>query len=224
MKARFAKPRMPAQERWAGSGAVSSSAGETRRTGAFTLTEIMVTMAIFALVAVGLLGLQIFGMRMSYISANQLISTAGSLKALDQIRNQVLESSNNVQVGNYSNSVFTSTMGSADPSGNALMISNGPSSYSLFYLDASTNTFYELTGSAVGNQLTALAHSVTNQQVFQVQNYLGDPLTNNAQNYTIQMTLQFPQLDYTVPNGTNVYNYYQLQTRMTPRNQFWATQ
>jgi Tfp pilus assembly major pilin PilA len=192
--------------------------------GAFTLMEMMAAVGIFSVVAIGLLSLQIFGIKMGYLATNQLNATSGSLKALDQIRNLVLESSNTVLIGNYTNSQFTATSGSANPVGNAMMISNGVGSYFTFYVDTRTNILYEMTHSGGSSRLTTLAHSITNQQAFQAENYLGNPLTNNAQNYTIQMTLQFSQLDYTLPGGSNVCSYYQLQTRMTPRNQFWATE
>jgi hypothetical protein len=121
-----------------------------------------------------------------------------------------------VQVGNWDGTSFTA----ANISGNALQIypTTNLTSYIRFYVATNTAAFCNLYQLASGGQPPALiASNIINQTVFQMQDYQGNVWANGQGNYTIQMTLQFLQLDYTIP--TNTYDYYTLQTLMTPRIQ-----
>jgi prepilin-type N-terminal cleavage/methylation domain-containing protein len=178
---------------------------------AFTLAELMTAVAIFSLVVIGLLSLQIFGFKMNAITASKLKSTAYSLKTLNQIRRQVREASS-VSVGNGDGASFTVT----DSTGNALQIyPTNDDNYLLFYLVTNTDALYEF--NSTNNSVSLIASNVVNQTPFEMVNFLGDVLTNSQEHYAIEMTLQFAQLDYSVPSDN--YDYYKLQTVMTPRVQ-----
>jgi hypothetical protein len=166
------------------------------------------------MVVLAMVSLQVFGFKMNSFTSSKLQSTAYSLKALDQIRNQV-RGANLVQVGNWNGTLFTTS-----PSGNALQVypTAAMTTYSRFYLDANTAKFYRV--DIVGNNTTTttIAFNVVNlTAVFQVQDYQGNPLPNTQGHCTILMTLVFQPLDYTVP--ANTYEYYTLTTLMTPRLQ-----
>lgn len=162
------------------------------RSRAFTLAEIMTTLAIFSLVVIAMVSLQVFGFKMNALSAGKLKSTAYSLKALDQIRNQV-RSANSVSVGSGDSTSFTAT----GTSGNALQIySTTNVNFVRVYLNTN-GTLCEL--NSTNNRQLTIASDITNQMVFQRVDYLGNMLTNNQEHYAIQMTLQFSQLDYRVP-------------------------
>jgi type II secretory pathway pseudopilin PulG len=53
---------------------------------AFTLVELMITMAIFMMLVLAMVGVQIFGFKINTLTTSKLKSTAYSLKALDQIQ------------------------------------------------------------------------------------------------------------------------------------------
>jgi prepilin-type N-terminal cleavage/methylation domain-containing protein len=185
---------------------------------AFTLTELMVTMAVFALVVVAMVSLQIFGFRTNSLTSNKLVTSGNSLKALDQILNQVRGTPNPVYVGsaNTSGSNFTAIASGQPAVGNALRVSNGPTTVLTFYLNTTTHILYELR-SGTANALV-LAHAVTNSQPFQAEDCFGSPYVQGSSgHYTIKMTLQYSNWLYSIP--TNVADSYRLEARATPRSQ-----
>jgi type II secretory pathway pseudopilin PulG len=181
---------------------------------AFTLVEMLYSTFILGFLVAALVSLQIFGIKMGFLATNKMIAVSGALKGMDQIRNSVREAVDTVQIGNYSSGRFSSTTSSSNPIGNALEIPQADGSYLTFYVDTASNILYQKT--ANGN-LTALASSVTNQQVFEADDCYGHLSTNNSEHYTIRMTLKFRQLEYAA--GVTNYNNYQLQTQITPRIQ-----
>ena len=184
---------------------------------AFTLTEMMVTMAVFALVVMAMVSLQIFGFRLNSFTSNKLVTTANSLKALDQIQNQIRGTPNPVFIGNFNtgNNKFTAIANGQQAIGNAVQVSNGPTSVLTFYLNTTTHILYEL--GSVTNAL-ALARAVTNSQPFQAEDCFGNTyVAGSSGHYTVKMTLQYSNWLYSMP--TNVYDTYRLEARATPRSQ-----
>ncbi|MGA2801931.1 MAG: hypothetical protein ABSE97_06120 [Verrucomicrobiota bacterium] len=185
-------------------------------THAFTIAEMMVTMAIFLMVVLAMVSLQIFGFKMNSLTSSKLRSTAYSLKVLDQLRNQV-RGANLVQVGNGDKTSFTTT----GTNGNALQIyptTNLTINYIRFYLATNTAHLYNLYQLPYGGGPVLIASNVINRVVFQMEDYRGSNIVSSGtEHYTIQMTLQFSQLAYSDPTGA--YDYYTLQTLMTPRMQ-----
>lgn len=182
----------------------------------------MTTLAIFSLVVIGMVSLQIFGFKMNSFTSNKLKSTSDSLKILNQIRKEVLEATNSVLIGNYdvNDSTFASITHGRPAIGNALLISNNPASLVTFYLNTNTGTLYEL-GNTADNQPTALTRpdSVANLQPFQAMDCFGNTLlAGSSTHYTIKTTLMFSNLVYAVP--TPIYDTFRLETSATPRELF----
>ncbi|HLX95154.1 MAG TPA: prepilin-type N-terminal cleavage/methylation domain-containing protein [Verrucomicrobiae bacterium] len=179
---------------------------------AFTLVELMVTMAIFMLLVLAMVGVQIFGFKMNTLTAGKLKSTAFSVKALDQIQTQVRGASSAV-VGNGSSlASFTST----GTNGLAVMIFAPTGGSNLLYLSTNKGALYEIFSS--NNKQITVASNLVNQVMFQTVDCHGNNISSSGlEHYAIRMTLQFLQKNYQVP--TNVYDYYTFQTEMTPRSQ-----
>jgi type II secretory pathway pseudopilin PulG len=191
------------------SGKTWSQAIEAR---AFTLVELMVTMTIFMLLMLMMLGVQIFGFKINALTTSKLKSTAYSIKALDQIQGQVRGASSAVVGNGTSLASFTST----GTSGSALQINLPTGDVNLLYCTTNTGTLYEIFG-ANNNQIT-VATNLTNQVIFQTVDYRGSNISSSGGvHYAIEMTLQFFQQNFQVP--TNVCEYYNFQTMMTPRTQ-----
>jgi len=184
-------------------------------THAFTLTEMMVTMAIFSMVALAMVSLQIFGFKMNSFTSSKLIYTGYTLKTLDRICNQVRGASL-VQVGNGSSTSFTST----STNGNALQIypTTNLANYIRFYLATNPAAFYNLYQLTNGGQPSLIASNIVGSTAFQIEDYQGSNIVaGSTGHYTIGMTLWFAQLAYSDP--IPAYDYYAFQTLMTPRNQ-----
>jgi prepilin-type N-terminal cleavage/methylation domain-containing protein len=187
---------------------------------AFTLTELMVTMAIFALVVMAMVSLQIFGFKMNAFTSNKLISTANSLKVLNQIQNQIKGTPNPVFIGNFNtgNNTFTAIANGQPANGNAVQVSNGPTSILTFYLNTSTHILYELTITNTSTNNNILAKSVINPQPFSAENCFGNTnIVGGAGHYSIQTTLQYSNWLFSMP--TQMYDAYRLETLATPRSQ-----
>lgn len=183
--------------------------GQKPRAG-FSVVELLTAMAIFLVVVLCLVTVQILGLRMNAVSASKLQSAAAARKSLNYVRRQVLGAFS-VQVGNGSSTSFTSN----GTNGDAMEIFPGTNlnNYLRFYWSA--DTLCELNSS--NRQVTVIANNITNQPVFEMVDFLGDMSSSSREHFSIRMTLQFAQLAYQVP--TNKYEYFTMVTEMTPRLQ-----
>jgi len=178
---------------------------------AFTLAEMMVTMAVFGLVVTAMVSVQFFGFKMSSLTQSKLINVGYGLKALDAIRDEV-RSASSVQVGNGTGVLFTVT----GTLGNTLQIyPTTNSNHIQVYLDTNADSLYVL--NSTNSSPFLIASGIINQSAFQTVGYQGNISTNAQEHYAITMTLQFSQVAYKLP--TNTYDYYTLQATMTPRSQ-----
>ena len=183
---------------------------------AFTLVEISFVSAIFLLVIVGLITVQIVCMQAYALSESKLLAADSSEKALDQIRDQIRESQL-LLIGNYSGTInltaaFPCIGSGTNQVGNALLTSNS-SGCVIYYLDASTNQLkaYDGTNSKV------LAYNVTNANVFDAEAVNGSVLTNYQSNRAIGVLLQFSEWKYSPTAGVRRQATYQARTLATER-------
>jgi prepilin-type N-terminal cleavage/methylation domain-containing protein len=213
----------------------------------FTLVEMMVALAVFSLVILVTVAMQIYAARVYTLAATKLTAAQGARTAMNDVRDQV-RSARLVYVGNYLYSSgnppddFTPMTNGDLQEGNALMIYPGTStnSFTLVYLQPGykTNNFsaFSSSGAPLGtNSLLMVmftngalevsndvADYVTNQIVFDAENFEGSILSSNENNYLIHMTLNFAQWEYPIAiigsNAFNAYDYYQLNTVMTRRD------
>jgi len=199
---------------------ISSRRGGSSPTGslAFTLAEMMIVMAVFSLLMVVLVTSQLFGMRMYRVSETKLSATAGGRKALNQVRNEI-RSGKMLVVGNGDGSSFSPVAANLPQVGNALQIyaTANTNNYVRYYLDTNNVTFNRITSANATPQV--LAGFITNQIIFQTEDFQGNVLTNDDNNRVVHVTLEFFQWEYpitTIGNG-GMYDYYRLQTRITRR-------
>jgi type II secretory pathway pseudopilin PulG len=197
-----------------------------RRTAAFTLVEMMIGVGIFLGIFIGVMvGLQIFGLRVYTLSATKLSATADARRTLNTLREQI-RSARLVYVGTYTNGAFSRIANGQPQTGNALeLYSVGTNDMTIsstpviYYQDSSsaTNALYDVNNGVV----SLLADYVTNYDVFTAEDYQASTLTSYDNNPVIRVTLQFYQWEYPLgfvgTSGVNAYNFYRLQTRVSPR-------
>ncbi len=195
-----------------------------RRNAAFTLVEMLASFGLFTVIFVGVMvGLQIFGMRIYTLAATKLTATADARKTLNALRGEI-RSAKIVYVGNYTNGEFSRIPNGQLQTGNALEIYGADTNDSP---NAMPVTFYQ---SSVGNQnglysvsngvIQQVANYLTNNYVFTAEDYQANTLTTYDNNQVIRVTLQFYQWEYPIGNvgiGPDAYNFYRLQTRVSPR-------
>jgi prepilin-type N-terminal cleavage/methylation domain-containing protein len=185
---------------------------------AFTLPEMMVAMAVFALVIVAVISSQIFGMKMFNMTQSKLTAAKGAQTVLNRVRDEI-RSGKIIVVGNGGSNSFSKISLNTPHLGNALQIypTTATNTYVRYYLDV---TDQKLKRKASGSsQIEVLATYITNQIVFAAEDYKGNPLTDDNNNRVIKMTLQFYQWEFPimVAGQGGYYDYYRLQTRITRR-------
>jgi hypothetical protein len=199
---------------------------------AFTLPEILISSTIFvALISIGMVTLQLFGIRSGQLSATKMVSTADSLRTIAQFRDQVRGAAA-VQVGFFTSNTlaFTTNADGTGQIGNAVQVfptvttnanTVNLNAYSIFYLNTNSvnanlaNLYiYSIdTNGNVFNEL--LASSVVNTNCFFAEDFNGNVLSNNQNNCAIHLMLQFYSNVYVFGNLRT--NFYYLDTRATPR-------
>lgn len=209
----------------------------------FTLVEMMVAVTVFSLVILATIAMQIYASRVYTLAATRLSATEEARAAMNDIRDRV-RNSRLVYVGEYTaatgNPVLDfSAMTNGDPQqGNALMIypSTTTNYFTLVYLQPGNGSnSWASTSPGNVNSLIMLIYTngalqvsndvadyVTNQIIFDAENFEGSVLSSNQNNYLIHMTLSFSQWEYPIAyigsNSFNAYDYYQLNTVMTRRD------
>ena len=179
--------------------------------GAFTFLEMMVTMAIFSVLVTATVSSQILGLRMYSAVDAKLTVTADARRVLDNVQGEI-KSGKLLFVGNGNSCSFSLLPDSAPRIGNALRIcpTTDTNSYIYYFLDTD-NCLKRMVSGDSG--VYVVAHNVTNQVVFQAEDFQGNVLTNYENNRVINMTLQVAQ----IAGGGLVSQNYPLQTRIARR-------
>lgn len=198
----------------------SSSRLASRR--AFTLTEIMVAMAIFTMVIAAVIYANMFGLRLYMLVQSKLSSTEDARRVVNDVRDRI-QSAKIVEIGDGDATSFTPAPLGSNQLGNAIQIypTTNTSNFSRFFYNPATRNLQSLS-SATPTVIKTEAQSLTNrdfQFIFYGEDEFGNTMTNTRNNRVVKFVLEFYQLQYpivTIGPG-QLYDYYRLQTRVTPR-------
>ena len=198
---------------------------------AFTLVEMMVTVTIFSMVVLAIIGLQLYAMRISTVGATMLSATTSGRQTMNDIRDHI-RGAKIVMVGTFNGtngSAFNQAPLGSLQEGNAMEIeytNSAATNFLVYYQDPTTTNMYSFSNSVAtayansGN--VAVAHFVTNYYCFFAENYQGTVQTNYVNNSVIHVVLQFYQWQFPIGiiggNAANSYNYYSLNTRISRRD------
>jgi len=185
---------------------------------AFTLAELLVTMAIFLLMTTGIISAHLYGIRMLEFIRPKLSATDEARNLISRLFEEV-RSASKVRVGAGDISNFTAVAVNTPQKGNALQIwpTTNDNIYVRYFWDIDEKLKRMTNGAKTA---ATMASSVTNNIVFTCEDFSGKPLTNNqTARVVVGVTLKVNQLQY--PSSTNaakrVYDYYQVQTRIAKR-------
>src|ERR1700761_2826949 len=89
--------------------------------GGFTLSEVLIAVAIFMAVIGGILAANILGLRMMQVNQTKLAAKAWSRNTFGQLTEEI-RSADNVMVGNFSSNNFVGILDGEPQAGNCLMI------------------------------------------------------------------------------------------------------
>ena len=205
------------------------------RSSGFTLVEIYVVAAIFVFLTVAMVASQFMAARVYTLAATKLTANASGRKAMNTMRDAI-RSSTGVQVGTYdpSGNNFSLIANGSSQIGNALAIyPNLPinttnSSYTnfgtvYFMNQAASNLCSVVISNGIELPATRLNNIIvwiTNYYVFDAEDSYNNILTTYTANRIVHIKLQFSQWEYPLAGvvGQNaMYDYYQLQTRVSMR-------
>jgi prepilin-type N-terminal cleavage/methylation domain-containing protein len=195
------------------------SPGTISRRGraAFTLTELMVAMAIFLLVVTSVIYSHLFGLKMFNVTSTKLAASHGARAALNRVRDDI-RSGRVLYVGMGTGTAFNNIGTNTAHRGNALQIypTANTNMFIRYFWDASDQ---RLKRAASGTtQIEVIASFITNQIVFTAEDFQGTALSNDLNNRIIKMTLDFCQWELpSVQVSGGYFDYYRLQTRITRR-------
>jgi len=187
---------------------------------AFTLPEMMITLAIFSLVVIAGLYSHLLGLKMNTFVQTKLQATHKARAALNQTRDEV-RSAQTVYVGWGGPTGFTNVPDGSNQQGNALQIypTSVTNAYVRYYIDPVKLALNRVEVKAGRTNLQTIASDVTNTVAFRVEDYAGNILTNDENSRVICMTFEFYQFEFAVlqPGKRNFYDYYRLQTKVSRR-------
>jgi type II secretory pathway pseudopilin PulG len=180
---------------------------------AFTLVEALTVTAIFSLLIAATVSTQVFGMKMYIISENKLLSTDAARKALNRVSDEI-RAAKLIYVGTGSGSNFTSVADNVAHAGSSLKIcpTTDTNNFVCYFWDSNSSSLKRQVNNASSE---ILAGNITNQVVFQVEDYRGNVINNHSDNRIIHMTLEFYRRQYSMSRVGN--DYFHLQTRITRR-------
>lgn len=181
----------------------------------FTLPEILVATTVFLFMVGGIIAANLFGLRMFQVTQTKLNVTTWSRETVGQLADEV-RACNSVWIGNITtNGVFETLLDGETQQGTGLLIYPGTNTtnYIIYFVNSSDETFRQTVATSNGINTVILADSVTNAITFSAQDFLGNVLTNNANNRVIHLTLEFYQPERFMLGA----DYYKLETSVTRR-------
>jgi prepilin-type N-terminal cleavage/methylation domain-containing protein len=177
--------------------------------GGFTLPELLISIAVFSLLVIGIVFAHLYGLSMFRITETTLNATDDARKTIGKMTDEI-RTCEDAWVGNVKNGFFVGRLDGEIQQGTSLLISNN-ASYVMYFVNPSDQTFRRTTstpGSAI-----VIAESITNTVVFSVRDHLGNVLTNNQNNRVIHLDLEF----YQAKRHRQDADYYKLETSVTRR-------
>jgi prepilin-type N-terminal cleavage/methylation domain-containing protein len=190
----------------------TARAARTSPEAAFTLPELLVSIAVFSLVIVCIVAANLFGLRMFQITDNKLQASDAARKSIGKMTDEI-RTCTTTWVGNITNGVFAAHLNGETQTGNGLMIypSTNTANFILYFINPSDQSFRRTTSAATN--ATVIAQAVTNNVIFRAQDYSGTVLTNNQNTRVIHLSLEF----FRPARQGVVADYYKLETSVTRR-------
>ena len=187
-----------------------------RRTGtaarAFTLTELLFTIALVSLVFAAVFAGQYYGLQLHSFIRPKLENAAFARVTVAQLVEEV-RCAQTVEVGEGSLNTFVSAGTTNAQTGNALRIrlAGNTNQFIYYFRDSATETVKKM--SLGSSNAVTVAQAVTNTVVFRIEDFRGVVQTNNGNQAVVDVFLQMRQPSV----RRNVADSYQVRTKITRR-------
>jgi hypothetical protein len=180
---------------------------------AFTLTELMVSVAIFILLVGGMVSANVFGLKMFQIEQTRL-NASDQARGIVGVMMDEIHECQTFQIGAFTNGTFTGLAPGVRQIGPALIVypTTNTTNFIMYFVNPPDQTFRRAT--SIPGSTRILAQSVTNTaDLFRAQDYLGNILTNTQDNTVLHLKLEF----YQAARFGVTPDYYKLETSTTRR-------
>lgn len=197
----------------------SNSSRAAARHQAMTLVEMMTTMAIFSMVVLGFISLQIFGMRQDQLVQSKLGASDQSRKLLEKMGWEI-RSAKMWEIGNVSGNSFVEVPDGQPQRGTGIRIflTSATNNYIQYYFNTNTRTLLRFRTGVAGEAL--VAQDLTNSMAFQAEDYRGTVQTAGDRMWRncIRVILEFAQYQYplTQVGPGKLYDYYKMEYKVSP--------
>lgn len=184
-----------------------------------TLVEMMTTMAIFSMVVLGFISLQIFGMRQDQLVQSKLGASDQSRKLLEKMGWEI-RSAKMWEIGNVSGNSFVEVPDGQPQRGTGIRIflTSATNNYIQYYFNTNTRTLLRFRTGVAGEAL--VAQDLTNSMAFQAEDYRGTVQTAGDRMWRncIRVILEFAQYQYplTQVGPGKLYDYYKMEYKVSP--------
>lgn len=180
-----------------------------------TLVEMMVVLALLALVVLAILSCHLAGMRFTGFVLPKIQNAEYSRQLVSRMIEEI-RCANTVAIGTGTVSGFTAAAANQPQAGNAIRVYPLTNSTSCIYYFQNTNNWTVQRMDLNSTQALVIADQVTNLLVFSMENFKGTTLTNPQNNCVLSMLLQMRR-----PTSVQgVSDTLQVRTKITRRNIF----
>jgi len=181
---------------------------------AFSLPELLITMAVSLLISIAVVGSQLFGIRLTEVTQTK-IHSSDRARQLMRLFNSDIQTARLIQVGNGSYSSFAEAPPQTPQQGNALQIypTDDPNVFVRYFRTAGDLTLKRMKSDG---SVAELAGGISNAVVFTLENFSGNVLTDRQYNAVIGIDLRFSRLENpNLPVGPqHHYKSYRFRTRI----------
>jgi hypothetical protein len=188
---------------------------------AFTLVEVLITIVTAVFIMGGAMAAYLYGLKMLQFVEPKLTASDDARRAVSLLTEDI-RTAYDVKIGNRTGNAFSQIAPFTLQKGNAIRISpsRNTNQFVIYFWDSNDNKLKRTENNATFSCI--VASSVSNALVFTAEDFKGNILSNNINNYVVGLTLTFYQIQYpamAVGPG-NYYDWYQLQCKVTKRNLF----
>jgi prepilin-type N-terminal cleavage/methylation domain-containing protein len=188
-----------------------------RRSRAFTMVEMMVTMAVFSLTILGVFYAHIFGLKQDRLISSKLGASDQSRRGFDVLTRDI-RSSKIWAIGNGTASTFSPVANGTAQRGNAirLNLTIETNKFIIYYFNTNACELRRRVSGA--GSTTLIASYLTNGMYFQAESYKGAIQTNLTHKGVINCSMEFAQYQYplTRVGAGYLYDYYKMSFKVTP--------
>jgi prepilin-type N-terminal cleavage/methylation domain-containing protein len=190
---------------------------------ALTLPEMMITVAVFSLLVIGLVYTSMFCLRLDELANSKVGASDSARRGFDLLSGDI-RSAKMWFIGSGSQSNFTACGNATNQLGNALKIhyTGDTNAYVIYFFDTNACSLSRYTNGMATSKMivNGLTNVSGNSMSFQAQKYDGTILSDLQFKYLIVSTLEFCQYQYPLTRvGPNYfYNYYKMQLKIASHN------